>query len=191
MSEAFAGKLTAEWEEINRNWIKDQMRMQERLPCLLLLALIREKITSAQQKAIQKNVLVTALMKYAFLLQLEGSSHPRLYNFIPYYYGPFDKQLYTDLEYLQAEGLVVVNNHTDEDKIRISILDARKVDETLADLPDSLKDDVALIIKTYGNLEHNSLLKTVYDKYPMYATRSRLRSDNQMSKNKAKLSKKS
>ena len=53
-------------------------------------------------------------------------------------------------------------------------------EEILADLPNDLKEDVAAIIDTYGDLEHNTLLKTVCDRYPAYAKKSRLHKKEQL-----------
>ena len=57
--------------------------------------------------------------------------------------------------------------------IEIRLADAAKAEETLTELPDDFKDDAATIIQTYGDLDHNGLLKTVYEKYPAYAKKSR------------------
>jgi type I restriction enzyme S subunit len=174
ITRAFTGQLTAEWEAVNAEWIAQQVDLSERLPRLLLLALIREQAARAEKIA-HAAVLVTALMKYAFLLQMEGNGRRRFYHFVPYHYGPFAKKLYADLERLQADGLVTVDNDTDEDKTRISLADAAHADAALADLPDVLKEDVATILDAYGDLAHSALLKTVYDKYPAYAKKSRVR----------------
>ncbi len=174
LSRAFTGELTAEWEAANTEWIAERQALYERLPRLLVLALLVEKAKRARQGAAE--VLVTALMKYAFLLQMEGSAtRRRLYHFVPYHYGPFAKELYTDLEALQGEGLVRVENDDEEDKTRITLVDPSKAEEALAALPDDLKEDAATIVETYGNLDHNTLLMSVYEKYPAYARKSRLR----------------
>ena len=130
-------------------------------------------------------MLVTALMKYAFLLQMEGGGGRRLYRFVPYHYGPFAKELYTDLENLQEEGLVSVDNDSEEDlpaadvvqagKTRVALADPERAEQALAELPDDLKEDAAAIIENYGSLDHNALLRTVYENYPAYAKKSRLR----------------
>ncbi len=172
MSRAFTGELTARWEAANAEEIAAQTAFYERLPCLLLLALLAEKTKRASQKAAQATVLVTALMKYAFLLQMEGASRRRLYHFVPYHYGPFAKELYRDLENLQYEGLVTVENDKEEDKTRITLADPARAAEALTELPEDLQEDVAIIIDTYGDLNHNQLLNAVYEKYPEFARKS-------------------
>lgn len=173
LSRAFTGELTAEWEEANAEWVAKQQAFYERLPRLILLALIAEKVKRTGRRAAE--VLVTALMKYAFLLQMEGNLHRRLYHFVPYHYGPFAKEVYADLRNLQEEGLIRVDEDADEDKTRITLTDPAKVDEALTVLPVELKEDVETIINSYGDLDHNALLKTVYEKYPAYAVKSRVR----------------
>lgn len=180
LSRAFTGELTAEWEAANAEWIAAQQTLYERLPRLLILALIAEKAKRARRSA---EVLVTALMKYVFLFQMEGSaSHRRLYHFVPYHYGPFAKELYADLEKLQEEGLVRVESDPEEEKTKITLADPARIDEELAALPDDLKQDVATIIETYGDLDHTALLNTVYEKYPAYARKSRLKRKGRSSK---------
>lgn len=175
LSRAFTGKLTAEWEAANAEWIAEQVELHEQLPRLILLAFLRERANRAGRKAKEAAILVTALMKYAFLLQMEGNGRRRLYQFVPYHYGPFAKDLYADLEKLQEDGLVTVDNDADEDKTRIILADSAKADDALAVLPDDLKEDISVILNTYGDLDHNALLKTVYEKYPVYAKKSRIR----------------
>ena len=178
---AFSGELTAEWEAVNADWIAAQVKLQERLPRLLLLALIRERAAHART-ASQAVVLVTGLMKYAFLLQMEGNGHRRFYHFIPYHYGPFAKEVYADLERLQADGLVTVDEDGEEDRTRIALADPGRAEAALAELPDDLKESVSAILDNYGDLDHNALLKTVYGKYPAYARASRVRGRAQVKK---------
>jgi type I restriction enzyme S subunit len=174
LSRAFTGELTAEWEAANAEEIAKQQAFHERLPRLLVLALVAQKAKRASRAAAE--VLVTALMKYVFLLQMEGNSgRRRLYHFVPYHYGPFAKELYADLKKLQAEGLVTVDNDSEEEKTRIALADPGKAEQALAELPDDLKEDVAAVIEKYGRLDHNALLTAVYEKYPAYARKSRLK----------------
>ncbi len=176
MAQAFTGELTAEWEAANAEEIAARAAFHERLPRFMILALLVEKAKCAGRKVAEAAVLITALMKYVFLLQMEGNgSRRRLYSFVPHHYGPFAKELYVDLEKLKADGLVTVDNETEEDKTRITLTDPAKAEEAIAALPEDLKGDAATVVETYGDLNHNALLKAVYKKYPAYARKSRLR----------------
>ncbi len=208
LSHAFTGELTAEWEAANADWIVERQAFYERLPRLALLSLLLERRERAGRDAV---TLITALMKYAFLAQMEGELSRRLYRFVPYHYGPCAMELYDDLKALAADGLIAVKNDAEEEKTRIILTDpdraaalldaeARKDDALLAALEDVQKDpdaeidpaaarllkrraeiletlrtDAATILDTYGDLDHNALLKAVYEKYPAYAKKSRLR----------------
>jgi len=169
LARAFSGELTAKWETANADWIKTQVDLQKRLPRLVLLALIRERATS-YERAAQVAILVTTLVKFTFLLQMEGNGRRRFYQFVPYHYGPFAKEVYSDLQRLQAEGIVVVDEDTDEEKTRIVLADRAKGDAALSDLPDDIRQDIADILDDYGDLDHKALLKAIYDKYPAYAS---------------------
>ena len=174
LSQSFTGELTAEWEAANAEWIAERQAFYERLPSLVILALFAEKAKRAGRAA--ATVLITALMKYVFLFQMEGNGgRRRLYHFVPYHYGPFAKELYIDLEKLQEEGLVQVESNPEEDKTKITLTDPARAEALFADLPEDLKEDAATVISTYGDLDHNSLLEVVYEKYPAYAKKSRLR----------------
>jgi uncharacterized protein YwgA len=171
---AFSGKLTSEWERENAQLIADLQTLNERLPQLLLLAILTEKEKRASGPVTDTMVLVTALMKYVFLVQMEGAVQRRLYHFVPYHYGPFAKKLYIDLEALQQQGFIAVHNG-DDDKTEIRLVDTERAIREAAELPDELREDVCTVIDAYGQLDHKNLLRTVYDKYPAYAVKSKLR----------------
>jgi len=170
---AFSGELTREWEAENDDAIAARRSLYERLPKLIILAFLHEKAKRIARKGTEAFILVTALMKYTFLLQMEGTTKPNLYYFVPYHYGPFAKEIYSDLEQLQAEGFIKIDNGLTE-KMRISISKLAKIEELLAELPEDYREDVAAVIDQYGDLEHNSLLEVVYERYPAYAKKSRL-----------------
>ena len=157
INRAFTGELTAEWEKENAEWIAERQAFYERLPRLLLLAFLQEKSKRAEREALENVVLVTALMKYAFLFQMEGASRRRFYHFVPYHYGPFAKEIYTDLEKLQQDGFVSVNDG-EENKTKITLTNPAKAAAALAELPEDLQEDVATIIDRYGDLDHRTLL---------------------------------
>ncbi|MBW4693870.1 MAG: restriction endonuclease subunit S [Lyngbya sp. HA4199-MV5] len=194
LSQSFTGELTGEWETANADLIAAKQRYSDRLPRLVLLSFLRDKIHRSQQA--DATVLVTALMKYLFLFQMEGAAQRRLYQFIPYHYGPFAKELYPDLEALQEEGLLTVDNG-DETKTHLSLTNPEAVEQTLADLTHDLdpeitnlltedftamQADITTILNTYGALDHNTLLTTVYEKYPAYAQRSKVKNRRRTAK---------
>ncbi|MBP0019783.1 MAG: restriction endonuclease subunit S [Cyanobacteria bacterium SBLK] len=163
LSQAFTGELTAEWEQIHAEYIANQQQYYQRLPQLTLLFFLQKR---------QKTILVTELMKYVFLLQMEGSTQQRYYQFIPYHYGPFAEDIYRDLETLQQQGAIAIDKR-DKEKTKISLSDAKTIPQTLSQLPADLQEDIATILNQYGDLNLTELLDTVYQKYPTYAKNSK------------------
>lgn len=169
VDQAFAGTLTREWEMEHAAAIAGETAIEDVLPRLVLLAIIRECHTRSN-----KPILMTAFMKYVFLAQMEGATRRQLYRFVPYLYGPFAKQLYVDLQELVAEGIVRVENDREEEQTRITLTNGAKAADILATMPPDLAMDVQAIIETYGGLSHKELLKNVYRKYPAYTRKSKI-----------------
>jgi type I restriction enzyme S subunit len=171
MSRAFTGELTAEWEAANAQLIAEQQSFYDRLPQLLLLVFLQEQ--RARNKA-EASLLVTALMKYVFLFQMETTTWRRLYHFIPYHYGPFAKELYSDLEALREQDFITIDNG-DDVRTQIILTNSGEIEVAFSDLPKDILEDVTAILDTYGHLSHSELLKEVYKKYPAYAQNTLLK----------------
>jgi type I restriction enzyme S subunit len=169
MNQAFSGQLTASWEESHASAIAEQVKLHQRLPRMVVLGLLYDKSERAPGP-----VPITALMKYVFMLQMEANGTRRFYHFVPYYYGPFAKQLYADLEELVAEGVIRVENDREEDQTRITLTNGAKAADILATMPPDLAMDVRATIETYGGMSHKALLKEVYRKYPAYTRKSKI-----------------
>lgn len=60
----------------------------------------------------------TRLQKEVFLAQkaLIDKKIRRLYPFMPYYYGPFSRQLYVDLSWLESQGVVEERSFMKDDE---------------------------------------------------------------------------
>lgn len=115
------------------------------------------------------------IQKGMFLLAQEGElPDEETYTFAAYSYGPMSPQIYSDLEYLEATGLLrgePVSGYTWKRYMATAagmdmarhLLD--EADGAAARKLYEIKRDVAS--KTF-----NSLLRDVYARYPEYATRS-------------------
>jgi type I restriction enzyme S subunit len=180
LSRAFTGELTAEWEREHADLITAEVARLERRPRLALLALVAHR-----RRRREEPVGITSLMKYAFLAQMQGAAfeqaNQRLYQFVPYHYGPFAQELYDDLAALEVEGWLTVarpeGELTTHERIDITLNPARAAElpAALADLSDAERAALAAVIERYGDLSHNDLLAAVYEAYPEYARKSRLR----------------
>ncbi len=87
-----------------------------------------------------------------------------------------------------ARAAALLEEEVTKDDTRLALLEKAEEDtETTADPAmsrllkrraetlETLRADAATILDTYGNLDHNTLLKTVCEKYPAYAKNSRVR----------------
>lgn len=162
-AQAFTGELTALWRE-------EQKALKVERQAVILALLFR----LAQQN--RRQVFITALMKYLFLLQVEGRTKG-LYHFIPYKYGPFARQVYDDLNVLKERGLITVSAAaTDPEKERTEISlrsdHGKEMEQLVQNLPEDVREDAEGIIDLYGELGLKELLDYVYAEYPDYAIRS-------------------
>lgn len=134
----------------------------------------------------------TRIQKLTFLssqrLEEEGID---LYDFIPYDYGPFDKQVYDALDFLRAEGFV------EQKEIRTYGGDTRydymltekgyesvqenvpeEETESIGDISPLQRDvrtifDIAGdVVDEYNDMPISNLLDRVYDEYPEYTSES-------------------
>jgi uncharacterized protein YwgA len=166
------GHLTKGFEETFSDRIAEWQKFEARIPEVVLLDLLQNKREDGDEGRVEPVLLVTAMMKLMFLIQMKGTAKRRFYEFVPYHYGPFAKELYADLEKLQEDGLITIDNG-DEDKTKITLADPAKAKELTDQLPEELREDVQAIIDEYGGLKHNELLDRVYEEFPAYAKRSR------------------
>jgi len=164
---AFTGDLTAEWREKNNvDW--ELPKITERQAILLA-------VIYYHQNLIQKPAMVTVVMKSAFLLQQEAGLNLN-YDFIPYKYGPFSKEVYEDIEKLEKNLLVErVKPKKDAEMTEIKMIDEFKdrAESIIKTLPQEIKETIKSYTEKYGRMELNKLLDYVYDKYPKYAVKSK------------------
>lgn len=126
----------------------------------------------------------TRLQKLVFLMQkrLEETGEDPLqsdyYEFIPYDYGPFSKELYDDLDETMARNMV--EDHEEdlgEDKVKYDyeiqddgerwVRDQLSKEEAhrILELAEEIKDE-------YGDVSLSDLIDEVYSRYPKYAENS-------------------
>jgi uncharacterized protein len=115
------------------------------------------------------------VMKGLFLLSKEGPSELRdLYTFAPYDYGPFDREVYHDLDLLEIEGLIDAAVVTGS-KRRIFRMTPRG-EERCAEIrasasPTAIKaiDEVKELV---SSMSFMGLLRYVYGRHPDFAVAS-------------------
>jgi len=126
----------------------------------------------------------TRLQKLVFLMQkrLEEAGEDPLqsddYEFVPYDYGPFSKELYDDLDETIGRGMVEDREEDlDEDKVKYDyeiqdqgkqwVRDQLSKEEAqrILELAEEIKDE-------YGDVYLSDLIDEVYSRYPKYAENS-------------------
>ena len=131
----------------------------------------RERVVLHALHMAGKPVEKLTLVKLLFLVRQEtavGDSIP-FYDFVPYQYGPFSFVLYNDLRRLGRAGLVRETADTVE-----LVPDSESQAAYLA-LKRAVREAVTGILSRYGNLSSEKVIEYVYDRYPWFASRSKLR----------------
>jgi uncharacterized protein YwgA len=152
---------------------------------------------------------VTRLQKYLFLLQEQYGWMTRVttgepYHFKAYDYGPFDSQLYDDLELLENVGLIASSptdepeSRAEEGELEFLAFESGTSDPEVApttsedvvrqyrltskgrefaqnlDLDEKGREQVEALKKEWNDRPLTSLLKSVYSQYPSFAAATKL-----------------
>ena len=109
------------------------------------------------------------LMKGMFLFQEEGDAPPEVdYQFRPYDYGPFTREVYDDIEELTRRGLVIESR--DRKSFRVTAAGRRCAEEAVLD-PEAVERLQQLRVELC-DLSFRDVLKRVYEAHPESAARS-------------------
>lgn len=117
-------------------------------------------------------------MKGMFLISREGPPEIRdLYAFEPYLYGPFNREVYSDLATLESEALITSQSigGTSRRVFRTTSAGNDRIEELIAELPEGPVSKVQEIKKLVTSLSFLHLLRHVYARHPEYSVRSVLR----------------
>lgn len=162
-------------------------------------------LLEANERLLKKSVLngITRLEKLIFLLEQETSFEGIgcFFPFEPHNFGPFSKEVYEAVEFLEGCELIDVYERTytspysasDEDKLLSEISDetrdapatekyftltangqkvARIIHEALAGKRQADVDEVDRIVRKYGTRPLNHLIRYVYHQYPAMTSKS-------------------
>ena len=126
----------------------------------------------------------TRLQKLVFLMQkrLEEAGEDPLqaddYEFIPYDYGPFSKELYDDIDETMARGMVEGREENlGEDKVKYDYEIQKDGEQWVRD--QFSKEEAQHVLELaeeikgeYGDIYLSNLIDEVYSRYPKYAENS-------------------
>lgn len=122
----------------------------------------------------------TQLMKWLFLLRHEQSDvvNGSYYEFVPYHYGPFSFQAYRDIAALEDTGIL------EPGELCVARGNKTKVVKEIRNLERDVRDGIGSVLSTYGKISGNNLIEDIYERYPWYASRSKLNKKKRSKKEK-------
>lgn len=114
----------------------------------------------------------TTFVKLAFLLREETAvgRDRSFYGFVPYQQGLFSFGMYRELETLERDGYLERGKQSIGLASRTKKLSRQQIER----LTRTQTDAVASVVREYGGMKRTSLLRSVYDRYPWYASKSEL-----------------
>lgn len=132
----------------------------------------RQRIVLALLDHAGEPIQNTILVKLAFLLREETAigRDRTFYDFVPYMQGPFSFGLYRELEALERDGYV----ERGEQSIGVGSRACKLARDQIERLTPAQSDAVAAVMREYGKKRRSNLLRSVYSRYPWYASKSEL-----------------
>ena len=123
-----------------------------------------------------KNITPVQLQKCLFLLgqnfgkRLGGD----FYNFIPYDYGPFSSDIYSDVTKLQQEGLIRIEHIPGIRWVEYSatLTGMAQSEEFQKNAPQDIVKKLKEIVQWARSLSFEKLISEIYKEYPKYKVRS-------------------
>jgi len=103
----------------------------------------------------------------------EAFDHDSRYNFQPYDYGPFDWQVYADVEALEREGLAEIRQQGSQWRIYSATRSGVAEGQRLArQLTRTQRQVLERIVNLVRSLSFNDLVSAIYRAYPQMRARS-------------------
>jgi uncharacterized protein YwgA len=117
------------------------------------------------------------VMKGMFLFAQSGiPRQTERYEFVPYDWGPFSRDVYTDLEALQSDGLLVaVPEGSRYAAYRVTDAGRQRAEHVQPTLPADATRRLGEIKATVTSKSFLELLEYVYERHSAFAQRRRLR----------------
>lgn len=119
------------------------------------------------------------LQKTLFLLgrEMPNSVGPDFYEFIPYNYGPFSREIYEDAERLQALGLLTRRDHMggDWEDFIPTAEGIRAASAVAARVGQPSVAYLTKVIRWAQEVTFDQLVRAIYAKYPEYKENSLFR----------------
>ncbi len=118
------------------------------------------------------------LMKALFLVwKRSGKNIPEYFDFVPYLYGPCSFEVYSVLDNLLSQGLIIQPSHSPQRSIGYYLTKQGRIEaESVANTADLSKIEMLeLVVEKVSQLGFHELLKEVYSEAPEFAVNSLVR----------------
>ncbi len=117
------------------------------------------------------------VQKLFFIVQTDAKESCSLghahFDFKPHHFGPFDKEVYTELENLQRQGLVEISfDGSGLRNYRLTLAGQARADALLNGIDDRSRNFVEAISQWIRKQSFFALVNTVYELYPETAVNS-------------------
>lgn len=91
-------------------------------------------------------------------------------------FGPFTEEIYDILGFLQNLDLVEIENKGDKTEIALTEKGLEVFKERISkEIPEEVLKMIETVVEKYGSLNHDELLRRVYNEYPEFAEKSRVK----------------
>lgn len=114
--------------------------------------------------------------KIMFLLGMEAKHYvgDRFYKFTPYLYGPYSSAIASDLEKMRSTGQIVAERPAPFQRATylITVQGLREAEDIGKSVDAKMKGFVQLTVDWVKAQTFSNLLRSIYKKYPAYATQS-------------------
>ncbi len=137
----------------------------------------KEDYVLAVMSTAQTNALSPVRVQKLFFLlddkvsDLVGGPH---FNFIPYDYGPFDKDVYTVFETLKEKNLaeIMPSDFNNPQMYRLTFSGYLAGKELLESLPEEVQDYIVKLVNWIRSHSFTEIVSTIYNLYPEMKTKS-------------------
>jgi DNA-binding PadR family transcriptional regulator len=133
----------------------------------LLLALAHRRGQPMTPAQIQKSM---------FLMRMEAGRYlgDRFYEFIPYNYGPFDADIYRDLDWLAAKGVVITDTSPGRNWRTYAVTPAGidAAERAMASADRTAVSYLGRVVDWVTSVSFPVLIRAIYDKYPQFKANS-------------------
>jgi len=111
---------------------------------------------------------------FLFTMEAKWQNYEKLYNFVPYYYGPFSQDIYSDMDQLRQAGFLESIEIPGQQWCfhRLTPQGKEILQAIVGDFPADMIIYLKAIFAFVKSLNMHWLLKTIYIKYPKYAKNS-------------------